>query len=194
MIRLSFLPFLAIATASFATDQPYGWTISASSTNPFVNTVAPTSTLETFYLWQVCCDVPDYPDGSPRVQGFSAAEFAVISTGIQHLSTSSSACFIGDPPFPPDLAFFCPGCPCGPIVVAALLVLNFPGSMCFAPSVLGGILGTVDCEAEPTLWGMDWIGIDSSGAGAPCGSGILCDKPPVSIDGTSWGRTKSLYR
>jgi hypothetical protein len=66
-------------------------------------------------------------------------------------------------------------------------------TICFGPSVENYSYGTVDCEPQPLLWGMDWIGIDTTGQGAPCSSGMLCPRP-ISVDDLSWGRVKSMYR
>ena len=38
--------------------RPYGWTISASSTDPFVNTGEATFGVDTKYLWLACSDPP----------------------------------------------------------------------------------------------------------------------------------------
>jgi hypothetical protein len=189
----AFLVTFAVPASS--RSEPYGWTISASNTDPYVNAVEPNFSIDTFYLWLACCDVPAYPDGTARAQGFTAAEFALVFTGIQILAaTPALGCVAGDPPPPPpDFLIFCTGCPCGPIPVASLLVFNFPGSICFAPSVANGRLGAVDCEAQPELWGIDWIGIDTTGKGPPCSGGLPC-QDPVAVDAASWGRVKGLYR
>jgi hypothetical protein len=73
-----FVPVTFVAPVS-STSEPYGWTISASNTDPYVNTAEPNLTIDTFYLWLACCDVPDYPDGTERAQGFTAAEFALVT-------------------------------------------------------------------------------------------------------------------
>ena len=187
------LPILVLATVSSAQSagNPYGWTISASATDPYVNVASPTGGPATFYLWLACSDVPPHSDGTPREQGFSLAEFALIFTGIVHLATATSCISTNVPPSP-DFTFLCPGCPGGPIVVAELVVLNLPGTICFAPTIENGVLETTDCELEPTMWGMDWIGMSTQGS-APCSTEPLC-QGPVSNEDVSWGQVKALYR
>jgi len=182
---------LAISSTAQSAGNPYGWTISASSTDPYVNIAAATGGPATFFLWLACSELPPHSDGTPRQQGFSGAEFALIFSGPIHLGTTTS-CFSTNIPGSPDFTIFCPGCPGSPSVVAQLLVLNLPGTICFAPSIEHGVLGTVDCELKPTLWGMDWIGMSTLGT-APCSTEPLC-QGPVSTGDVSWGQVKSLYR
>ena len=185
---------LALAWTGAAAGEPYGWTISASQATPDANTggLIPGG-LGHLYLWLACCNVPDYPGGTPRQQGFTTVRFRLDITGMLLVGLTTS-CNSLPWLFPPDYWLVCPGCACGPVVVGEVTVIWFgdPGaSICFAPNSVSGDLVTLDCESEPTAWGMDWIGFRVDAP--PCSSGPLC-QAPVSTDAPGWGRVKSLYR
>lgn len=114
-------------------DQIYGWSISASSTDPSVNSGALPVPLASLYLW-FSCHTND---------GMSAAEFDLVTTGkdIVHLSTDFLNGVLNAGTFDrPLLAVG--GCPDSDFLAARLnMMVN-----------------------------------------------------PVSVEGTSWGQVKSLYR
>jgi hypothetical protein len=69
-------------------------------------------------------------------------------------------------------------------------VLALPGNLCIAPSSTG-TKATVDCTANPSLWDIDWVGLNFGGGA--CGKGSVCDKP-ITVEEISWGGVKGLYR
>jgi hypothetical protein len=175
------LAVLLIATAASGTPcskgdifcyygSEYGWTISASSTDPFSNTSVATFGVATYYLWLQCSPFPQ--------EGMTAAEFDLVASGPIHLATVVINGFL-NAGGTSNLLLAVGGCPGGPVVAAHLLVLDLPGSFCIAPSA-NGIKGVVDCEPKPSLWPMNWIG--------------LAIQNPVSVDETTWGRIKERYR
>jgi len=219
---LLFALLLACAPPAAAGESPYEWTISASATDPFVNTAAATGGLATYYLWLACCE-------EAQVDGMTAAEFDLVASGPAHLATIPQNGFL-NAGGTSNLLLAVGGCPCGPLLAADLLVLALPGTISFAPSAATGTKGTVDCDPNPALHPIDWVGIgigvDPPGKGTvndcnvighcvgyicyPDGSceKLLCNLPcvscgdvancedcqPTSVEAVSWGRVKGLYR
>ena len=187
--------FLTIVVASFclvlarsAAAQPpqgdYGFTISASATSPDVNQAPFTPGILFVFLWLKCCRLP-----AGMEQGIAAAEFGIVSTSPANVILAFT------PVFPwlacGSLLICAADCPCTNSLVGRLTILsNAPGSYCLGPSTTGTKAG-VDCSENPSLWPIEWIGLDNGGGF--CGKGVLCDGP-VSVEGTSWGSVKSLYR
>lgn len=168
------------ASAPADAENRYGWTISASSTDPFQNTGTATNALTTLYLWFQCS----------TDDGMSAAEFAIEATGPAHVGTLAMNGFL-NAGGTTNLLLAVGGCPEGPVVAANLLVIDLPGTLCFAPTPGTGNRGTVDCrDPVPELWSLDWIGYDSRGTTA-CRGGTLCDSP---LDPQAWGQVKGRYR
>jgi hypothetical protein len=163
---------------------PFGWTISASSVDPYDNATEATSTLRTLYLWYACCRYP-IPGG------MTAVEFGLESVGLVHLSTNPVNGFLnaGSTTY---ILMAVGGCPCGPIVAAELMVIDNPGTMTIIPSIETGNKGGVNCGNHPVLLPIDWIGYDNVGE-FPCFKGEV-DCGPISVESASWGKIKSLYR
>jgi hypothetical protein len=189
---LSLIAIAAVPVASFAQDAPYEWTISDSNASPYVNTDLTTG-FHTVYLWLACCDLP-----GTLQDGMAAAEFAIVTTppgANLHIATNTGG---GIGPFlnagtTTDLLLAVGGCPCGPVVAAALLVIiNVPGTMALAPTSTTQTKGTVDCSLNPSLWPMDWIGLGLLGTPAPSKGTALC--MPISVEESTWGEIKGLYR
>jgi len=168
----------------------YHWTISASDTDPFVQSGSfPTGSPTSAYLWLVSCDVPP-----PLPEGMQAAEMGIIATpNVLHLATTPRPGFLNAGGVS-DLFLAVGGCPCGPIVAADLLIIatdNVPGAMCIGPNSSTGIAGTVDCGSTPQEWPMTWdnLGINgapptngcmpdvSGGCCLPDGSCVIADSP-----------------
>lgn len=222
-VILATTSLLISATSSAAQATLYEWTISTSSTDPFVHSAEVTGGVATFYLWLACCNPAE-------VEGMSAAEFDIVSTGPLHLATTPRNGFLnaGSTTY---LMLAVGSCPCGPVVAAELVVFaNVSGTLGLAPSAAGGVKGTADCEPVPTLHAIEWrgvgVGVPAEGKGNVGDCGITghcpriycnpdgscyeiwcsypCDCPigvndcsdceVTSVEDTSWGRTKSLYR
>lgn len=181
---------LALAGSAFATGAPYTWTISASPMDPYVNTTAFVPGLLTYYL-HYACSTPE-PEGPG---GAAAAEFGLYSTNLSNsiVALIPTAGFLNAGTATEPLLAIA-GCETGPRRAANLLVLNaIQAQYCFRPSAANGILGTVDCSADPSIWDTDWIGL-SLEDGPPCDAGTANCTKPVSVEETSWGKMKSLYR
>lgn len=163
---------------------PYGWTISASSVDPYANTSVATSALRTLYLWYACCRYP-IPGG------MTAVEFDLESVGIEHLATTPVNGFLnaGSTTY---ILMAVGDCACGPMVAANLVVMDFPGTMSIVPSAASGTKGATNCTTDPVLLPIDWIGYDNVG-GMPCFKGeVNCG--PIGVQPTSWGQIKGFYR
>jgi hypothetical protein len=172
-----------------AVGAPYTWTISADPFDPYQNTTPFVPGLRTFYLHYACSTPPPTGPG-----GAAAAEFGVYNTNL----ANSVVGFIPLAGFlnagtPTELLLAIAGCPDGPRRAGNLLTLNaIEGQYCFRPSA-NGVMGTVDCSPNPDLWPMDFIGL-SHGAGSPCFAGTGDCTKPISVEETSWGKVKTLYR
>jgi hypothetical protein len=83
------------------------------------------------------------------------------------------------------------GCPAAPVRAGEWLILKAtPVDLC-----PGGANVTVDCSPDPQAWPNDFIGY--SELGTPCEDprpGEICLEDPFSVEQTSWGRVKQLYR
>lgn len=183
LVALTGLPSVASAV------EPYGWTVSASSTDPYVQTASPTQGLFNLWLWLVC----------DEVGGVAAAEFDLTATGDLFLGgivpTAPSVLNGGSPATSPLLVFG--GCPTAPMLVATLLCfdLGAGGALCMTPSAVNGINVTVDCSfPQPRLFPNAVLGFSSDGT-APCVTGTCTD--PTSAQEPelrSWGGVKGMYR
>jgi hypothetical protein len=186
---LSVIAVLAIPAGSFAQASPYAWTISASLGSPYVNTLGAAG-IQHAYLWLACCQLPA---GIP--QGGSAAEFRLVATAPNLILGSSPVVGSGflNAGTLDDLLLAMGGCPCGPIAGMDLtLFIQGPGTISLAPSNRTPPRKvTVDCRAAPTTWPIDWIGLGIMGM-APPGKGLPCQF--VSVEESTWGQIKGLYR
>lgn len=158
---------ITLSTAISAHAQaPYSWTISASSSDPYVNTASPSGPLATYYVWFLCT-------GDPELGGAQVAHFG-ITTGnpdlpilavypnVPWLNAGTLGCL-----------YLATICQTGPSLAATVIVLNpnlVPFSLCIEPCL--GEKETVDCDPSPQIHPMDWIGLDV-GAGF-CGKGEPC--------------------
>jgi len=164
-------------------SKPYGWGISASLVDPYVNTVPVAPGLQTSYLWLLC---------SSTDMGITSAKFSLVTTNpanqILNFNTMNGFLNAGNNT---NLLLAVGGCPSGPVVAGAILMLmSGPGSLCINVAANGGE-GTVDCLPTPTLHPMDWIGLGFGNT--PCVEDYPCTNP-TPLDPSSWGRIKSYYR
>lgn len=174
----------SVLLASAANAERYLWTLSASDTDPYANTSAPWVGFAEIHLWLAC-----------STEGMSAAEFNVVSqTGNLLLLYWTPCCgFLFTEPGPCFPLLAVGGCPSGPARAGWFGVFDFTGqggSLCIVPCDSSGLNRTATCGADPQWHPNAWIGFASDGT-APC-SGGGCG--PISVEGDSWGRVKSLYR
>ncbi len=180
-LTVALIAFLAVFPASAAAGV-FGWSISASSVDPCVNTGVASNWVTYLYLWYT------YDTGTAGL-AHGAGNF-VAGGSLQLLAFTTRSPFLTHGPIDYVL-LAATGCPTGPVVAGDLLVLDLPGSVCFeffdGPYACGRDL----CAAAITGY---------SSEGEPCviDGGIPgadgCSVPPVSVAPDSWGSVKSLYR
>jgi hypothetical protein len=180
--------FVATMAPSASAEHPvYGWTISASNTDPYMNWGSFSFGLLILKLWYAC----DENDGT------LGAEFDIVSMNpnnvilefveksgfVNHGSGTTLLLQVGE-------------CAYAPINVMDIHVFStVPGQYCFAPSSMNGWKQAVDCqEPVPEIWPIQWIGY-SNDDNPPCNKKFDgCLKQPVAVEDGSWGRIKSIYR
>ena len=174
---------VVLAVPAFA-QQQYGWKISNSATNPDLNSGATQGAPLPLYLWLDCAS----PDG------MSAAEFdlslpaGMFNFGFTPLNGFLNAGGAGDP------LLAVGGCPQGPIVAGVWnLFGSTPGVICLVNSARSGWAVTVDCASPvPSNWPIKRVGYGYGVPNDSCNQGpLLC---VVSVEPSSWGSVKSLYR
>lgn len=165
----------ALVLVSSAAAEPYQWTISASSVDPYVNVGVPNPGLHDLFLWLIC-----------STDGASVLEFGLDTTNGQIVGFDYGPHTL----VPGGVAFV--GCLTAPAVVLRMLAFDEGQgvNVCFFTGGLG-TLGVRNCAPGSDLFPMAWIGFSSDGS-PPCTSGV-CDGP-VSVQGSAWGSIKALYR
>jgi hypothetical protein len=172
---------LLLLTPAVLSAGQYGWSISASSTDPAVNQGTFQSGAMSLYLWYACSD-----DG-----GMAAAEFRLDSLDPANalISFTTMNNFLNAGTFP-DVLLAVGGCPLAPIVAGRLDVSSVvPGDYCVVPSELSARRLVVDCNIEG--FPLQAKGYSSRGTMPLCYE-PLC--PIVSVEQTTWGRIKGIYR
>jgi hypothetical protein len=169
-----------MATGAFAggTGPQYGWTVSKSAVDPLINSGLPTGGVDTLFLWFYC-----------STEGMASAEMDVVSTPAGQViafNVSNGYLNAGNAT---HLLLAVGGCPSAPVVAGSILVLHFaPLIVC-----LEGANVTVDCSPNPQAWPHDHKGYaDLALPLCLSDSPTLCQ--PVSVEESSWGSIKSLYR
>jgi hypothetical protein len=115
---------LVMAPAAVAQNR-YGWTISSSPVDPFVNTGLPTGGVLNPHLWLVCA-----PEGGAAAfeAGISGPAGSVLAfnvmNGLLNAGTATNNL----------LATLCNA---GPVVAGFWLCLSVPGEFCLVPCVNG---------------------------------------------------------
>ena len=180
---LTILAFLGVASAPAANAQSYiyGWTISGSGSDPFLNSGSVTGAPLTLYLWLQCA--------SPG--GMTAAEFDLQQpAGVANFGFTTTNGFL-NAGGSTNLLLAVGGCPAGPIVAGSWTVFNtVAGSYCLVASAGTGTIATVDCDTiSPSQWPVTQNGYGAGGA-ASCAE-ALCT---TAVEPTTWGAVKSLYR
>ena len=180
------IALFAAPAADAADTYAYGWTISESTTNAFVNSGAFVGGVQNLYLWFEC-NVKD---------GMSAAEFDLQSVNPANLilgfNVMNGYLNAGTAT---ELLLAVGGCPNAPVVAGQILTLqNAPGEYCIVPSQATGTNGTVDCRAAPELHNNRTTGYTNAGGLPNCDERNpgLCNV--TSVDASSWGQIKGLYR
>ena len=170
-----------MAAPAFAAD--YGWTISASGTDPFVNQGPINPAPTTLFLWLQCTGA----------DGMSAAEFdAIPPAGYLNFGFTPQNGFL-NAGGAGDLLLAVGGCPTGPVVAGSWTFFgSTAGQVCLLPSVRSGVNVTVDCDpVNPQQHPNATIGY-GIGSAPTCNDGQpLC---LVAVEPSSWGSVKSLYR
>lgn len=175
--------FVAVVWASPAhtQGQSYGWTISNSNTNPLANSGSVTGGPQTLYLWLNCA----------TPEGMTAAEFdlqlpgGVVNFGFNPQNGFLNAGTSG------SLMLAVGACPTGPVIAGSWNVFNsIAGDYCLVASGGSGQLTTVDCDVvTPTAWPVTQRGYGTGGVAA-----CTQDLCVVSVEPTTWGQLKTLYR
>lgn len=171
-----------VATSAFAQEN-YGWSISASSTDPAVNSgsVAP-GLPASLYLHLDCT----------TIDGMAAMEADIAATGLLFLSFTPLNGVL-NAGAATSLLLAVGGCPTDDFLAGAIGVLNLGagGDVCLVPSAANGTNGTVDCDTiDPQLYDNAVVGFSTSGQ--QCVSGDC--RVEVSVEAQSWGGVKSLYK
>ena len=185
--------FLTIAAvilfASSAMAQgtyTYGWTISSSIADPYVNTGTPPMGMITLYLWYACS----------LEEGMSAAEFDLSGTIVPFAANANAGAGWLNAGTATQLQLAIGGCPVGPSYAMMLFANDFGGFLDIVASSAWPTPVTVDCGvlADPTTHASDWIGYCSDGGPAhgTVTAETIC--VPVSVEDKTWGTIKSLYR
>jgi len=182
---------LALPAAALAAGEQYAWSISASSTDPFVQTGAPLPEpgLLQLWLWFVCHEG----------DGIAAAEFDVHVTGdFLNLGFQPNGPQVFNLGGTGSLLLAIGGCPRPPFLAGTIQFVDLGegGTACLGPSAANGLNVSVDCGfPQPTAFPNGVLGYSSDGS-PPCVIGD-CVGPVVSagdnIESSTWGRVKGVY-
>lgn len=183
-VALLVLAVLPIVAAGPAAAAEYLWSLSASTTDPFVNTAAPGELLFEVQLWLACSS-----------EGLAAAELDVHSDELDIVAFVPCCGFLNTGgPYPECPLLAAGGCPSGPIRAGTFWVIDpllQGGKICIVPCSVTGNNVTVDCDVSmPSVHPNSFIGFANDGS-EPCRTG---DCPPVAVESESWGRIKNGYR
>jgi hypothetical protein len=176
----SALCICAVMATGAAAHNIYGWSISNSDSNPFANTGALAPGLVTLHLWYACnsADGMSAAEIDPTISAGNTIAAFNVANGYLNAGTAT------------HLLLAVGGCPNAPVRAGSWLIIKAtPVDMC-----PGGANVTVDCSADPSAWPNDFIGY--SEAGVPCEDlrpEDLCGVT-TSVEESSWGSIKSLYR
>jgi hypothetical protein len=174
-----------------ARAEPYGWAISASSTDPFQQTGPALGEpgVTSLWLWLVC----------DHVGGIAAAEFDLVTTGdLQAFNFAAPyPTWINVGTAATSLMLVAGGCPTTPLLAGEIVLvdLGHGGTVCLAPSAPNGLNATVDCSyPQPRVFANSVLGFSSDGS-PPCVVGTCSDPTGVGqMEASSWGRVKGIYR
>jgi DNA-binding beta-propeller fold protein YncE len=153
-------PITEHAILGVGAKKAYDFTISASDTDPFVNTASPAGGIRNLYLWATCA-----PAGVAAFEsGFTGSLVPLAFVPLNGVLNASST---------RDLLLAVPGCPQGTqanFLLGYWIVDDQGGSLCLGPSLYSGRVVSVDCGAFEEIPDVGFRGFDSAG-GLPCESG-----------------------
>lgn len=176
---LTIVSVLSLVLASGAMAEPYGWSLSFSSTDPDVNAGAALPGFGTVYLWLRCTTDVD-PGGAAAYGAHVSATGGAFIAGF---TPSAGVLNAGNAT---DLLLAVGGCPTIATVIGSFTVVGGVTDLCMENAI------TVDCDLiTPTEYASAVIGA-SAGGGVVCVTGTQCE--PVSTEESSWGSIKGLYR
>ena len=183
MKRFAITILAAASVARAGGVAEYGWRISGSDADPFLNSGDVPAGRLSLCLW-LQCTVGD---------GVSAAEFDLAPpTGVIVLSFAPRNGFLnaGDPE---HLALAVGGCPTGPVLVGEWQLAGAAaGSYCLAAGGTSGMVGTADCLIRAEMHPSHHVGYGAGELPACDEHALICATTAVRPAG--WGRIKSLYR
>ena len=172
-----------VTTSAFAQGEQYGWSLSGSDVDPEMNVGPAAGGLLPVYLWLTCTgDFGGWASMEGNVTypaGWSNFGFNVLN-GTLNAGTADALQLAGT------------GCPIQPFLAGFWNLFGTgEGGVCLVSSPAWPTVVTVDCDplnadARDTAV----IGY-FAGTGTPCQDG-LCGE--VSVDDSSWGSIKGLYR
>ncbi len=172
---------LVFAAPSFA-QLKYGWTISSSASDPFVNSGPTSAAPFTLFLWYYCST----DDGMTAFEADITLPAGVLNFGFTPQNGYLNAGGAG------NLLLAVGGCPTGPVVAGSWTFFgSTPGDICLVPSAFSGTRATVDCDiVVPHVIPIEAKGFDYGADGLSCDEDLCV----VSVESSSWGSVKSLYR
>jgi hypothetical protein len=186
-LALGLLLFAPLGSAS--AQVHFGWTLSASPTDPFVN-AGPEAATIALYLWFYCSE-----DSSGLHSTDLAFNCSSVLRIVEFEPRPGVVIESSSPPCGVTLSFT--GCPRGSFVVADMVWETvFPSvEICIVPTPQGPDQ-TFGCDA-PTIGGPHaWIGYTTMAKPEPCMNLPTffdqCESA-VSVTTSSWGRIKALY-
>jgi len=159
----------------------YGWSISHSVTDPMQTSGLPNGDIDNLFLWYLCSDYTD---------GMSAAEMTLVSIPPGQVIAFTPMNGFLNAGTATNLLLAVGGCPSAVVVAGRILILHFaPLAVC-----LGGANVTVDCSPNPQAWPHERRGYtDADLPLCLTDSEFLCVWP-VSVEKSSWGWIKNIYR
>lgn len=189
---LALLLFWPVSAFAQLSPLDYGWTLSASSTDPFENVGPAVSDTLSLYLWLTCA--------RPATGGVLSARLA-LSTIADLVDFAPSPGVGRTAEFPADLDLTFTDCPTGLLLVGRCRLWSPTTSeyvVCLQPSLPNLLFGTIGCATSSLPRPGAKLGYRAGGSGEPCStqpeffSNGSC-VPNVGVDQESWGRIKGSY-
>ena len=183
MKRILTIAFALTLLASSAFAEDYRWTISASTTDPLVNTGSPVPGFVDYYLWLEC---------TSTLGGAASADMGIVVNTLFYSSFTPQPGVLNFGAGQ-NLVLGLGGCPDAPFMAGTIAVADFSGAggnLCLGNNSETGNNVTVDCDpVVPVTHANAYVGFASDGS-TPCDFGTCL----VSVESDSWGSIKGLYR